>query len=434
MANISFRLNNGNSIPKDKKDKEFSIYMRYKYGRKVDLNKSIKQKVQPTLWDAKKQMVKNRSEAIHREVINATISKIKYQFESFERGLISNGKETTKVLAENCFKEFFNVNEKERPRTLFEYIKHFRNSKEAQSKTKATQKEYNHTERFLKRFNDEVYNIDFDNINIQFYYDFIEWAENLKNLKGQRLSKNYIGKHIKTLKTFLSNATDEGINTNLAFRSKKFKVLKEEVTNVYLNLEELKTIYQLDLTKNPSLDQARDLFLIGAYTGLRVSDFNNLKPENIFSDNGSEFLKVKTKKTKKEVVIPLRPEVRAIIQKHGNKPPNRMYDQKINQKIKVVCMNAGIEENIHTEKTRGGNKIISKKPKYQLIQTHTARRSFCTNAYLSGMNTLDIMQISGHTSEKTFLNYIKANALEKAKKISKHPFFIGNPLKVVSNE
>lgn len=140
------------------------------------------------------------------------------------------------------------------------------------------------------------------------------------------------------------------------------------------------------------------------------------------------------KKGKKDVIIPLRPELRAIIQKHGNKPPNGTYNQKINKKIKVICMNLGIDEDIHTEITRGGKKIISKKPKYQLIGTHTARRSFCTNAYLSGMNTLDIMQISGHKSEKTFLNYIKANALEKAKKISKHPFFIGNPLKVVSNE
>ena len=110
MANISFRLNNGNSIPKGKQNKEFSIYIRYKYGRKVDLNKSIKQKVQPKFWDVKKQMVKNRSEAIHREVINATISKIKYHFENFERNLISNGREPSKVLAENCFKEFFNIN------------------------------------------------------------------------------------------------------------------------------------------------------------------------------------------------------------------------------------------------------------------------------------------------------------------------------------
>lgn len=289
MANISFRLNNGNSIPKGKQNKEFSIYIRYKYGRKVDLNKSIKQKVQPKFWDVKKQMVKNRSEAIHREVINATISKIKYHFENFERNLISNGREPSKVLAENCFKEFFNINKEKRPQTLFEYITYFKNSKEARTKTKATQKEYNHTESFLKRFNDEVYNIDFDNINMQFYYDFIEWAENLKNLKGQYLSKNYIGKHIKTLKTFLSNATDDSINTNLEFKSKKFKVLKEEVTNVYLNLEELKTIYKLDLTKHPSSDQARDLFLIGAYTGLRFSDFNNLKPENIFRIMAASF-------------------------------------------------------------------------------------------------------------------------------------------------
>ena len=61
--------------------------------------------------------------------------------------------------------------------------------------------------------------------------------------------------------------------------------------------------------------------------------------------------------------------------------------------------------------------------KYDLIKNHTARRSFCTNAYIAGMSTLDIMAISGHSSEKTFLNYIKISADERAVKIAENPFF-----------
>jgi integrase len=261
--------------------------------------------------------------------------------------------------------------------------------------------------------------IDFDNIDMVFYNDFIEWAE------SQALSKNYIGKHLNTLKTFLTNATYDKINTNLEFQNPRFKILKEEAQNVYLSLEELSKIHQADFKKHPKLDQARDLFLIGAYTGLRVSDFNHLQPENIIKNNGKEFLKVKTKKTNKEVIIPLRQEVKEIIKKHGNKLPQTMPDQHINYKIKEVCSEVGIDEIVYTEQTRGGKKIRLKKFKFDLVKTHTARRSFCTNAYLSGMPAIDIMQISGHTSEKTFLNYIKADALQKAVKIGEHPFFQG---------
>ena len=102
-----------------------------------------------------------------------------------------------------------------------------------------------------------------------------------------------------------------------------------------------------------------------------------------------------------------------------------MPDQQINYKIKDVCENAGIDELASTTKTIGGQKITKKGFKFDLVKTHTARRSFCTNAYLSGMNPIDIMQISGHSSVKTFLNYIKADALHKAVKIGTHPFFQG---------
>ncbi len=58
-----------------------------------------------------------------------------------------------------------------------------------------------------------------------------------------------------------------------------------------------------------------------------------------------------------------------------------------------------------------------------MVTNHTARRSFCTNAYKSGMPTIDIMSISGHKSERIFLNYIKVTEDERAIKISSHKFF-----------
>lgn len=45
--------------------------------------------------------------------------------------------------------------------------------------------------------------------------------------------------NIKRLKTILNEATERGINRNLAFRSKYFSRLNEETDTIYLNEKEI---------------------------------------------------------------------------------------------------------------------------------------------------------------------------------------------------
>ena len=418
MANINFKLNNGKTT---EKGKEYSIYIRYRFGRKVDIRKAIGFKSKSEDWNSEKQEVKNRIHIKNRAKINNLIKTLIRRIEDFEDNLLQKGKQPDQKYVERNFKTFFGSNDdKSNPKNLFDFIGALQKRPDIKkSKTSGTLKNYLITENILKRFNNEVYKIDFDNIDIDFYNDFIDWCEK------QNLTRNYIGKLVQTFKFFLNTATLEKINTNLEFKNPRFKVIREEVDNVYLSLDELNSLNRLDLTKLPKLEQARDLFLIGAYTGLRVSDFNYLNKENIYDYEGTTFLKLETKKSPKKLVIPLRPEVKAILKKHGDKPPKHMPDQQINYKIKEVCENAGIDEKTSIKKTIGGKEVTKKSFKFDLVKTHTARRSFCTNAYLSGMNPIDIMQISGHSSVKTFLNYIKADALHKAVKIGTHPFFQG---------
>ena len=75
------------------------------------------------------------------------------------------------------------------------------------------------------------------------------------------------------------------------------------------------------------------------------------------------------------------------------------------------------------ETAKGGRMTSCKRLKYELIKTHTARRSFCTNAYLLRMDTLDIMALSGHKTGTNFLKYIKVTGKERAKRIAEHKFF-----------
>lgn len=427
MANIQFFLNRGKTIPD--KSKPQSIYLRYRIGRKVDFFASLKSKVLPDDWDNKKQRVKDRNHIQDGDAINEQIDRISNHFKKFDnenkaKGVIPSY-HLVKKHYDSCHTVVEQDQEPQKP-TLFTYIDDLIQRPETKRElTKGSIKNYRLTRTFLKRFNDEVYSIDFDTISLEWYNDFIDWCN------GQQLSTNYIGKHIKTLKTFMTKAIDDEVTDNLKFKHKKFKVLREESDNVYLNESELEKIWNLDLESLPRHKNARDLFLVGAYSGLRVSDYNKLTGDNFKTVNGVKILKVKAQKTKKDVAIPLKPIVEIILENYEGHPPPSMPDQTINKYIKEVAEFAGIDQTINITQTKGGKEITLRKCKFELIKTHTARRSFCTNAYLSGMPTLDIMSISGHTSEKNFLTYIKVTAEERAIKISQHPFFKGNTLKAV---
>ena len=84
---------------------------------------------------------------------------------------------------------------------------------------------------------------------------------------------------------------------------------------------------------------------------------------------------------------------------------------------------AGIDEEVLVNKNVGGRNTEVVLPKYQLVSSHTARRSFATNAYKAGVPTIAIMKITGHKLESTFLKYIRVSAEENAELLSNHPFF-----------
>ena len=219
----------------------------------------------------------------------------------------------------------------------------------------------------------------------------------------------------------MNEATDRGINDNLEYKKKKFKTIREESDTVYLSMNELEKFEKLNLSSNPSLDKVRDLFLIGCYTGLRFSDFTQIQPENINKENSMLF--IRTQKTSERVAIPLHKTVRTILEKHKNKLPKAFSNQAMNSYIKDIGSLAKINELIETTITRAG--IVEKTvlPKYKLISTHTARRSFATNLFIADVPSISIMKITGHKTERSFMQYIRITQEQNADKLLTHPFF-----------
>jgi integrase len=426
MANVNFRPNKGKTVNDPTKPQK--IYIRYRIGAKVDFNASTGASVLIENWDFEKQRVKNRSHVTDRNEINARLTNLTKKFEDFEAQNLKDGFTPTYEMVKTFFDSCFTTEQEPttaRPITFFEFVDSFiedaktkpnRHTKNQTPVTKGTITGYLTALNLFKRYNDEVQKFDFEDIDLHFYNKFSNWCDELGFRKG------YKGKNIKTLKVFMNAAVRAGITTNEKFRDSDFMVVHETADSIYLNLDELTAIWQLDLTNDPTKERARDLFLIGCFTGLRVSDYNNLKPSSIKEVNGVKMFVVKTQKTKKTVAIPMHPIVNAILTKYDGIPA-RMYDQKINVNIKEVARMASIDEVIETTATIGGLEVTQMQPKFKLVSTHTARRSFCTNAYLNDMDSLDIMAISGHTSDKDFLKYIKVTPEQRAVKMSKSKFF-----------
>ena len=82
--------------------------------------------------------------------------------------------------------------------------------------------------------------------------------------------------------------------------------------------------------------------------------------------------------------------------------------------LRLLAKLAGIDEAVTIRENRGGQITTKTCPKYLLIMNHTARRSFATNLYLKGAQTISIMQMTGHTTESNFLKYIEVTKEENA--------------------
>lgn len=293
---------------------------------------------------------------------------------------------------------------------------------------------------------------DFDDIDMQFYYDFTAYLKKeLKDRKGNVVKKAYnvnsVGKCVKELKVVMYTAESEGHHKNDVWKDKRFKGTRIDVDSIYLTKDDLAAIQAADLSKyDKGHEWARDIFMVGVWTAQRVSDYNNISKDQIETHTKRwiedvpdpehpgqtkpeirtreiMFINIRQQKTGAKVSIPVSTELKAILEKYDFQLPH-LEDQVINRYLKDICQCAGLTEEVEIVETTGGTPVRVKKPKYELVHTHTARRTGATLMYLSGMDVYDIIKITGHTSPVMLRKYIKADKLEVIEKITeKYNYF-----------
>lgn len=418
-----------------------TVFLRFCSSRELNIIVSTPIKVYPDYWS-------NKTEKIKPSIVldGLFTDDEKFQIESDLNGLkthllkeynelIKNSSTPTKEWILNCFDKYFNK-EIITVINLNQYIDKFIKEAESGERLYDHNNKVNRYEKgsiknfkgFQAQFDEyqksKRIKLNFEHITIDFYDEFVKY------FTKKNYSVNTIGRHVKNLKSIMRCAREEGLHNNIEIDRKKFKVLKTQVDNIYLTESELNKIKELDLTNKPQLDVARDVFLIGCYTAQRFSDFSQIRPAHIKTmGNGLKVIDLIQQKTGERVIIPIKPELDEILKKYAYTVP-KTFEQKVNERIKDIGVIAKITEPVIIEENKGGFKVKKEVPKNELIKTHTARRTGCTLMYLAGVPTLDIMKISGHKSEREFLNYIKVGKEETAQNLSKHPYFMGATLKV----
>lgn len=283
-----------------------------------------------------------------------------------------------------------------------------------------------HHKTVLKRYEDffaeKHLKDDFSVFDLHFQDLFIDWAYTSKNYRYNTIPASF-----SLLKVWLNEAARQGFIKDETYKSYRSKSV--EVDNIYLTEDEISRLYALDIPMLKSkgvidakstIEETRDLFVIGCWTGLRQSDLNHLEKALFDVEADEPTITVVTEKTSEKVKIPMHTYIKELYAKYDGVFPKMCYKSHFNEHLKELGRLAGIDDEVIIKENRGGKVSSIKYKKYQLIKSHTARRSFATNLYLKGAPTISIMKLTGHTTEANFMKYIKVSREENAQLMMKY--------------
>lgn len=279
---------------------------------------------------------------------------------------------------------------------------------------------------------------EWDDINEALADRYISYLESVGYMKYT------LDKHISLFKTIVGVAERQGLHNNhLAGSYLKSPQVTEEdkAKEIYLTKDELSALYEMPLTGFE--EQVRDVFLIGCFTAMRFSDYSRIKKENIGTTHkGTDVIRIKQEKTDGTVVIPiLDKRLEALLKKYDYNVPE-VLDQSLNRTIKEICKRLSEtvsslgkkERTVLTLKERRAEVEARKKgeelfeydeqgypirPRWELVASHTARRSCITNMYLTEKySAQQMMSVSGHKTETQLYKYVKLSLDEYADSVA----------------
>lgn len=385
-----------------------TIYVRLRDGRTTDVTASTGYTINPKFWSDARGGVRQIAENSDKKNLSNDLEKLQRKISDCLNDEKGSGVPINRQWLENVVSRYKNPTLEQKTEWLIDIIRAYRdemkmkvNPKTGRQISPNSIRGYNTTIMRLEKFEEHrKRRFSIHDVDLTFHHDFTKFERNTLTL-----AQNSISRDIKQIKTVCIDARDKGYKINEQVLSRKFNVASEPTTFVTITKDEIGKIKTF--TGADYLQNARDWLIIGCWTGCRVNDLMDLTTNNILiNPKGVRFIRYTQSKTGKQVDIPLHPDVTEILERLGGFP-RPISDQRFNEWIKLVCRESGLIDEV--EGTRQNPETHKKETgtfeKWQLIRSHTCRRSFATNHYRELPNKI-IMAVTGHATEKMLLNYI----------------------------
>ena len=239
--------------------------------------------------------------------------------------------------------------------------------------------------------------------------DFIAHLSSIPDKEKRKgLSNPTIKKDIGFIKAFVRWAQEKGYVGMNKFLLQKVRLRIARKVVIFLTWDELMTVYNHDFGNLNYLSQVRDVFCFCCFTSLRYSDVRNLRRSNF---NGTSFT-FTTIKTSDTLTIELNKYSKAILDKyaHVNFPDGKVLpvisNQKMNDYLKIIGKKCKINAPVTITIYKGMNRIDETHPKWELLSTHAARRTFVCNAIMLGIPPSIVMKWTGHSDYRAMKPYL----------------------------
>ncbi len=370
-------------------------------------------------WDDGRQRVKNNTthaNDITHSQINEKLDRLSSGMNAFFRSCENNREYPTIADLKNEFTRLSNEKPK-RTETLFTAFDDF---------VKTVGRENNWSKDTLIKFSvikNHLLEFDrglsFENLTNEKLLEYIDYLRIKRGMRNTTIKKS-----VSFLKWFLKWAQKKYpvISSAIEFQVKLKGTDSSLKKVIFLTLDELKHMDSLSIPESKNyLARVRDVFVFCCFSGLRYSDAYNLKK----ADDKGDFIEFVTQKTTDRLRVELNKYSREILDRYKEVPLPYgkalpvITNQKMNNYLKELGEMAGLDAPETITYFRGNERIEETKPKYELLSTHCARKTFVTNLIYMGVSDHVIRQWTGHKDAKSFDVYHKIVDDIKAREMAK---------------
>ena len=304
------------------------------------------------------------------------------------------GSSLTKEKLKKKLDEYFHV-EVEKPETVLElFDEYLQEIRTVGTLTKASQTKYRQCRDKFADFQGKR-NYTLLDMNDTVLWAFVAYMREVHQNTDNSLSRNFT-----FFKTFLNWNVKKGRQFPNDF--KNVSITKRDTDDIALTQDEVEILETIKLSAR--LDFFRDLFLIGVYSGQRYSDYSVFEKADV--RNG--MIVKRAEKTETKSFIPLHPKLERLLDKY-NWEIRKVSSQKFNKAIQEICQIAGFDDEVKKTRYFGQKKKIERFHRWEIVTSHTARRTFITLSSEKGMPDHIIMSITGIRDPKTLKKYKKIN-------------------------